>query len=369
MNPIQKTAYFLTILVFGSMALREGSFILVPLIWAVFLAFALYPMTNWFEKKHFPRGLAIFSSIFLVSIVAFGIFYILLNQMVGLIREIPEIGENIKEKLHRYYDELSLILGESFFDPDHKTDLWSILKSENLNQTLFSTGKSLTLIGIIPLYTFLLLYYKDFFTEFLVRFSSKNKEAVIHWVHDSSSVIQSYLIGMVRVTGIVAVLAGLFFYLIGVEFFLLFAAFIAIMNLIPYVGVFLSSVVAIFYVFLTTQSLFYPLVTFITLWSIQLFENNLITPLVVGSKVKVNALAVIFAILIGGWLWGISGMVLFIPLIGVLKVTFERNDGLHPFGYLLGDDVPVKEISENFFKIFQRRVNSRKNPPNQTLGG
>ena len=243
-------------------------------------------------------------------------------------------------------------------DPDHKTDLWAYFRSENLNETLFSTGKSLTLIGIIPLYTFLLLYYKDFFAEFLIRFSSKNKEAVIHWVSDSSKVIQSYLIGIIRVTAIVAILAGLFFYLIGVKFFILFAAFIAIMNLIPYVGVFISSLFAILYVFLTTDTLFYPLLTFATLWGIQLFENNVITPLVVGSKVKVNALAVIFAILIGGWLWGVSGMVLFIPLIGVLKITLERKDSLKPFGYLLSDDVTVTEASENFWKLLQRKISS-----------
>lgn len=360
MKSFQNTAYFLVILVFGALVLKEGAFILVPLIWGVFFAFALYPLTDWFERKRFPRGLAIFTSILLVSIIGFGIFYVLLNQMVGLIREVPEIGENVKGKLNRYYDELSLILGEGFLDPDHKTDLWSYFRSENLNETLFSTGKSLTLIGIIPLYTFLLLYYKDFFAEFLIRFSSKNKEAVIHWVSDSSKVIQSYLIGIIRVTGIVAILAGLFFYLIGVKFFILFAAFIAIMNLIPYVGVFISSLFAILYVFLTTDTLFYPILTFAVLWGIQLFENNIITPLVVGSKVKVNALAVIFAILIGGWLWGVSGMVLFIPLIGVLKITLERNEDLKPFGYLLSDDVPVSEVSENFWKLLHRKISSGK---------
>lgn len=358
MKSLQNTAYFLVALVFGAIVMKEGAFILVPLIWGVFFAFALYPMTHWFERNRFPRGLAIFTSILLVSIIGFGIFYALLNQMVGLIREIPEIGENIKGKLIRYSDELSLIFGEGFLDPEQKTDLWAYFGSENLNQTLFSTGKSLTLIGIIPLYTFLLLYYKDFFEEFLIRFSSKNQEAVIHWVSDSSKVIQSYLIGIIRVTAIVAILAGLFFYLIGVKFFILFAAFIAIMNLIPYVGVFISSLFAILYVFLTTDTLFYPFITFATLWGIQLFENNVITPLVVGSKVKVNALAVIFAILIGGWLWGVSGMVLFIPLIGVLKITLERKDGLKPFGYLLSDEVRVTEVSENFLKLIQRRISS-----------
>ena len=218
------------------------------------------------------------------------------------------------------------------------------------------------MVGIIPLYTFLLMYYKDFFVEFLIRLSSKNQGIVINWAQESGRIIQSYLAGMIRVTGIVAILAGIFFYLIGVKYFVLFAAFIAIMNLIPYVGVFISSIFAILYVFLTTDSLFYPIVTFGVLWGIQLLENNIITPLVVGSKVKVNALAVIVAILLGGWLWGISGMVLFIPLIGVLKITLERSAGLRPFAYLLGDEVPVSEESENFWKLATRKYFKKEKP-------
>ena len=165
---------------------------------------------------------------------------------------------------------------------------------------------------------------------------------------------------MIRVTGIVAFLSGLFFYSIGVEFFILFAVFIALMNLIPFVGVFLSSVFAITYVFLTTDSLIYPLLTFVCLWGIQLLENNLITPMVVGSKVKVNALAVIISILIGGWLWGISGMVLFIPLVGILKITLEKSASLQAFGFLLSDDVQVNEDSENFWKILRKKFSKTK---------
>lgn len=360
MRRLQQTAYFLIILVLGAICMKEGAFILVPMVWGIFFAFALYPMSSWFERKRFPRGLAIFVSILMVSLVAFGILYLLLNQMVGLIREIPEIGENLKEKLSRYYDEIGLLLGQEFLNPDHKADMFSIMQADNLNQTLFSTGKSLTLAGIIPLYSFLILYYKDFFTEFLIRLSSKNKESVLNWAADSGQIIQSYLAGIIRVTGIVALLAGIFFYLMGIKYFILFASFIAIMNLIPYVGVFISSFFVILYVFLTTDSFIYPFVTFATLWGIQLFENNIITPLVVGSKVKVNALAVILAILLGGWLWGISGMVLFIPLTGVLKITLERSQGLKPFAYLLGDDVPVSESSENFMKLIHRKYFTKK---------
>lgn len=355
MNRLRHTAYFLLVIVLGAITLKEGAFILVPLVWGIFFAFALYPISSWMERKRIPRGLAIFFSILMVSLVAFGIFYLLLNQMVGLIKEIPQIGENLEGKLSRYLDELSLLFGRDLIDPDHKSEIFTLLPTGNLNETILSTGKSLVLAGIIPLYSFLLLYYKDFFIEFLIRFSSKNKEFVVNWAAESGGIIQSYLAGMIRVTGIVAVLAGIFFYAIGIKYFILFASFIAIMNLIPYVGVFVSSFFVILYVFLTTNSLFFPLLTFGVLWGIQLFENNIITPLVVGSKVKVNALAVILAILLGGWLWGISGMVLFIPLTGVLKITLERSSGLKPFAYLLGDQVPISEESENFWKLVQRK--------------
>lgn len=360
MKSVQQAAYLLLVLVLGALVAKEGSFIFVPLVWGIFFAYALYPISFWFERKRFPRGLAVFLSILGVSILAFGIFYLLLNQVFGLIREIPEIEANISGKMVRYSEQLNLFFGEDWINSSTVPSIDSLVSSIDFNKTLFATGKSLTLIGIVPLYTFLLLYYKDFFTEFLVRYSSKNQQTVLHWVNDSGLVIQDYLVGMIRVAGIVAFISGLFFYSIGVEFFILFAVFIALMNLIPFVGVFLSSVFVILYVFLTTDSLIYPILTFVCLWGIQLLENNLITPMVVGSKVKVNALAVIISILIGGWLWGISGMILFIPLVGILKITLEKSVSLQAFGFLLSDDVQVNENSENFWKVLRKKFSRDK---------
>ena len=306
-----------------------------------------------------PRGLAIGLSIFFVALVGFGIIYLLLNQVVGLITDIPEISENLENKLSKYLDEITLLVGDQFLNGSQKPELMSFINPQNLNTTLFETGKSIILICIIPLYTFLLMYYKDFFVQFLNRYSTKNNDQVINWAIDSGHVIQSYLSGMLRVTGIVALMAGIFFYFLGVKYFILFAAFIAIMNLIPFVGVFLSSFFAILYVFLTTDTMIYPVITFAVLWGIQLFENNIITPIVVGSQVKVNALAVILAILVGGWLWGISGMVLFIPLVGVLKITLERIPESSAFGYLLSDDVPVREAEENYWKVLIKKITKK----------
>ncbi|SIN70200.1 AI-2E family transporter [Algoriphagus halophilus] len=357
---LQNIANLLIVLILGFILLKEGSFIIVPLVWGVFFAFALNPMSNWIEKKRIPRGLAILSSILVVSLLALSVFYLLLNQVIGLISDIPEIGSVFNTRVETYLADLQEFFGVEL-NSNELLDKVGLFDFGSLNKTIFATGKSIVLAGIIPLYIFLLMYYKDFFVEFLIRRSKDSNEKIINWAKDSGRVIQFYLAGMLKVTAIVALMSGVFFYLIGVKYFLLFAVFIALMNLIPYVGVFISSLFAILYVFLTTDSLAYPLITFFVLWGIQLIENNLITPLVVGSEVKVNALAVVLAILIGGWVWGISGMILFIPLVGVLKITLEKNENLKAYGFLLGDEITISEESENFWKLIKKNFrNSSK---------
>src|SRR5690606_39947628 len=133
--------------------------------------------------------------------------------------------------------EIEDLLGNDF-DLNHiDWSVYGFLSPETLNSTLFSTGKTLTLAGIIPLYIFFLLYYKDFFVEFIRRVSVKSNVQILEWAEDSGEVIQSYITGMLKVTLFVAFFSGLFFYSMGIAFYLLFAICIAVMNLIPYIGV------------------------------------------------------------------------------------------------------------------------------------
>ncbi|MHA7129183.1 AI-2E family transporter [Algoriphagus namhaensis] len=359
-NLLQQWAYILVIVVFGTVILREGAFLFVPLLWGIFFAFALYPMTSWLEMRRIPRGLAIVLSILFVSLFVVGILYVLFNQVVNLAKDIPEIGEELQSRAKLYLGDVERFFGFQWSQGELGFDWMEIIKPENWSDTLFATGKSLTLGGIIPLYVFLLMYYKDFFIDFLLKVSKGPNERVIQWAEKSGRLIQSYLVGMVKVTLVVGFLSGLYFYFIGSEYFLLFAVLIGILNLIPYVGVLLSSSLAIFFVFLTTDSLIYPVMTLLVLWGIQLLENNIITPLVVGGEVKVNALAVVLAILLGGWLWGVSGMVLFIPLIGVVKLSLEQSEDYEAYAFLLSDEVEVKEERDSFWTLFKRKIRREK---------
>ena len=73
---------------------------------------------------------------------------------------------------------------------------------------------------------------------------------------------------------------------------------------------------------------------------VQLVDNNILMPRIVGSKVSINALASIVAVIIGGHLAGIAGMFLAIPVVAIMKVVFDRIDSLKPYGFLMGDTIP-----------------------------
>src|SRR5690606_1533861 len=320
-STVQWLAYFLLAMVLLVYVLTAAAFILVPLVWSIFIAFSIYPLSNWLEGKRIPRAIAIVISLLFVGIFLFGLLYLLTSQMVALAGDFPEIGKSFNERIQKYLVEIQSFIGNDYLLQEMNWSLYRFLSPESLNATLFSTDKSLSLAGIIPLFIFFLLYYKDFFVEFIRRVSAKSNAHILEWAEDAGEVIQNYITGMLKVTLIVALLSAIFLFSIDVEYYLLFAIWIAVMNLIPYIGVFISSAVVIIYVLLTTETIFYPVLTLLVLWGIQLLENNIITPLVVGAKVNVNALAVILAILAGGAIWGVSGMILFIPLTGILKIT------------------------------------------------
>jgi len=132
--------------------LKEGAFLLIPLVWGIFFAFALNPITNWFELKRIPRAIAIGISILSVTLLTIGIIYLLVNQIIGLLDEIPEIKNALKSATL----ELDQLIGSDSVDLENLS-LFNFLSAENFNAIIFQTGKSLTLAGMIPLYTFLLI--------------------------------------------------------------------------------------------------------------------------------------------------------------------------------------------------------------------
>jgi len=317
-----------------------AKFILIPLCWSLFIALLLTPPVQWLEGHHFSRGWAIALVMLVVTAAMVLVFYIISSQIVELVSELPSITQRLEAWYHELRSAVETHLGVPY--DQQRAELFKTLGSylergiNTLGSTLTYTAKTVTMLGIMPVYIFLLMYYRQSFAVFIQQlYQHRQPDRAREVLAKAGTVVQSYLRGMLLVTLLVVLMAFVVFLVLGVKYALVFALFVGIFNLIPYVGVFTSSVVSILYVFLTTDSLWYPFLTLVLLWGIQIVENNIITPYIVGRKIQLNPLVVIITIFAGAAIWGVSGMVLFIPMVGALKVLLDETEETRAYGYLL----------------------------------
>ncbi len=141
---------------------------------------------------------------------------------------------------------------------------------------------------------------------------------------------------------VVAILNCSLLLILGVKYALLLGIMAALFNIIPYLGIFTAIIISMLVTLTTAASVVVMLQVGIALFLVHLLDSNILLPRIVGSKVKINALVTIVGVVCGSMLWGIPGMFLAIPVIAIMKITFERIDALKPWALLLGD-MPAKK--------------------------
>jgi predicted PurR-regulated permease PerM len=328
--------------------------ILVPVAFSVLIAILLNPFYTRFEK-FMPKVPAILLTLLVATVVIAGLFYFLSTQISVFLDSLPQI----KQKLSALLVDLQLWAKDKFgFNIDKQVAaLTASLNGGGGDMLKNTVGPVLTFISVvllIPTYVFLLLYYKPLILNFLFElFSEKHSLRVAEILSQTKSAVQSFMQGLMIETVIVAVLNSVALLIIGVPSAIVIGVIGGILNLIPYIGGLIAIALPVLMVTITRDGFSGQLAVIGTYLVIQFFDNNILMPRVVSSKVQVNALISIVGVLLGGALWGVSGMFLSIPLIGVLKIVFDRVDGLKPWGSLLGTEVP----SEHIGLVWQKRWN------------
>lgn len=317
--------------------------LLISLAWSLLFALMLLPMTRWLEARIPHKPTAIMMSIAVLFLLFTGVLALLSTQVYALANELPTLFNKFDKYIVQLSEFANEQLGVSYENQaielkNISSSLQKIIAS-TLGSFLSDTLTTLGMLGIIPVFIFFMLSYRKRIFEFVIRLEENEQDAakVIRIIRDASSVVEKYLRGMFIDTIIVAILAGIVFVSLGIKHALFFAVFVAIMNLIPFVGVFIASAVSISYAFITKDSLLFPVLVMLLLWGIQIVENNVIKPYILGKEIDLNPIAVIVVVISGGMMWGASGMMLFIPILGAIKVVLRDTDGLEPYAFLMGD--------------------------------
>jgi len=330
-------------ILFTALILYFGSSLFVPLSFAMLISCILYPICIWLERHKLGRMGAIIVSISVLTIIFSAIVYLLVNQLIGFFQEWPEL----KSKLTNAADEISVWINGNFNIEREKQMEWlnKMINDSGTNaMTIISRTLSASAVGavyfiLIPIYAVLILYYRHKWMEVLYRvFPTEGRERIREIVKLSIQSYYNFIKGMAMVYLIVGVLNSTGLFLLGIPHAILFGFIASILTFIPYVGILVASLLPISMAWITYNSIWYPLGVIGIFAFVQYLEANLIFPLAVSSRLKINALVTIVSIFAGGIIWGVSGMILFIPFLGILKLVADRTPSLKTLSIILGDE-------------------------------
>ena len=336
-----------------------GKEILSPLLFSCLFSILLLPLARFFElKMRLPRSAASMIAVVLFLSVVGVIIYVIGSQIADLMSDWPAFQAQISRSMYNFRGWVS----EHFHITRRKqlnvvntaTSKVTAPDAAAVGTTLLSLSSMVLFLVFTFIYTFFFLLYRKLIMKFLVSvFLEENKAKVHEIIEQVQMIIRKYITGLLIEMAIVAIAVSVTLSVLGVKYAILLGLITGIFNLIPYFGIFSSMVLSATVTLGTSQDstvVIYVLIAFVIT---HLVDSNVILPLVVGSKVRINALVTILGVVIGEMFWGISGMFLSIPVIAVLKIIFDRVESLHPWGIILGDE----EKKQN---KLARRLTTRK---------
>ena len=323
-----------------------GQTILTPILMSFLFAVLLLPIDHFLNKKiRLPHTLSVSITVIIFICIFMAILAILAYQISDIASDFDKINKNANifitdiQKQIRTNFNISLWEQRKYMN-DVAQD--SVKKGkETIGTTLLSVSGTLIDLTLIPIYTFLILLYRTHFIMFLVKLFKKEYHSQLREILSQiKASVQSYISGLIIEMIFVSILTGAGLYFLGIKYFILLGILTGILNLIPYIGIIIAGVLTIIASLTATPDISIIVGILIVNAIVQLIDNNILVPLIISSKVQINALVSIVGIIIGGALAGIAGMFLAIPILAILKIIFDKTENLEAWGYLMGDDVP-----------------------------
>jgi predicted PurR-regulated permease PerM len=343
-----------------------GQNIIIPIIMALLFAILLRPVAHFLKGKwHFPHLLAVTCTVIFFVLIVIGILYFISWQISDIVNDWDAIQTNLSIHFNSFQKFISSNFNLNNVEQKVLIDSASknVMESGKniIGTSLVSFSDIILNMTLIPIYIFIFLLYRTLFITFLAKLIQPSyHEKLQDILYQIKVSVQSYIIGLLIELVIVSSLTTVGFMIIGVKYAIVLGLITGILNLIPYIGILFAGILSIIATLTASPDLTLITGVLIIVIVIQLIDNNLIVPMIVGSKVQINAFVSIVGIIIGGVIAGFSGMFLAIPIIAILKVIFDRIESLEPWGYLMSDEIPKSYT-------WKKNTNSEIGDPTDTI--
>ncbi|MEO6232946.1 MAG: AI-2E family transporter [Ferruginibacter sp.] len=323
--------------------------VLSPLLFGLLFSILLLPAAGFFETKlKFSRSGASAVSVLLLLLSIVAVMLLLGSQITKLAQDLPLLQEQVNTSLHGIQKWISTkmhinIDKQMAYIQTATTNIKAVSPSV-IGSTFLSLSSILLFLVFVILDTFFMLLYRRRLLKFLVDIFDKEYTATVYdIVSTSQNIIRKYVVGLFLQMSTVAAVCCTVFLMLGIKYAILLGLITAIFNIVPYIGIFSALLLNVLITFATTAVAGKVILVIITVVVMHLVDSNILLPVIVGSKVKINAFITLLGVVLGEMIWGISGMFLSIPVIAILKIIFDRIETLQPWGHLLGDEKFVKK--------------------------
>lgn len=365
--PLIMATALLLFTVLTVIVLYFGADVLIVLGFAVLFSYLLYPLTSWMEGKKIPRGVASITAIILFMAVFASAGFAIYKQGSRMMDDFPELREHAQDNIHQMED---FIEGAIPFAPQGK-DGWMVDQltnfitsgQETFKKTFANTATTLGKAFLMPFFIFFMLHYREKIRDFVLDMVPENKHDITHNVLEKMSKVTSrYMGGILIVTLILSALTAGGLLIIGVKYAILLGVIAGLFNFIPYFGTYIGGSIPLVMALLTMNSPKYALFVLILIFVLQFLENNVLTPNITGSQVRLNPLFTLISILTGALLWGVAGMFMAVPFMGMFKIVCEHVDALKPVARLIGTDerrglgAKVQHASEQLVDKVKKKI-------------
>lgn len=306
--------------------------VLGPFIVAMIISYILNPIVSMLHERKVPRTMAVLLiyAVFctIITVLLVNVIPMFIDQMQELNKHLPELSMRAQSLV---VDINNSSLPESFREGVNKS---LVVMERRISETLLTfvnniggMVNALFVAFVVPFLAFYILKDFDVFERAIIKYVPKShRKNTVRLLKDVDAALGSYIRGQLLVCFIIGTFAYIGYLLVGMPYALLLAGIVAVTNVIPYIGPFIGAAPAL--LMASTISLKMMLLVVIVNTVCQILESNIISPQVVGRTLHLHPLVIIFAVLVGGQLAGVLGMILAVPIFASGKVIIQ-----HMFAY------------------------------------
>lgn len=347
-NPLLKSIAILTFLflLFGGLYFARG--FLVPVALAALVAMLFAPLSERLENRRINPAIAAILCVVLLVAALTGVAALLSWQAADLAENVSAV----KERILNFVDQVATFISQTFGVSPAKQKQLIQSQSAGLPAGAGSIAGSffgsfttfLVNTVLVLVYIFMFIYYRDHLKKFVIMLVPAAKKAeTSRVIQEAGKVAQQYISGLSGMIVMLWIFYGIGFSIAGVESAIFFAILCGLLEIIPFIGNLTGTSLTVITVIAQGGNTGMLIGVLATYFIVQFFQTYLLEPLIVGSKVSINPLFTIIALVLMEMIWGIAGMILAIPLFGIIKIICDHVEPLKPYGFLIGEIKPGKK--------------------------